>query len=184
MKQLVLIVSCLALVACGGSKKAAVEPTPVAKVPAPEPEPEPEPVPPPQEWSASAALAPVKGAKLKPGAVRLTQTEGEGVRVVTTLTGLAAGTYHLVVHESADCGKNATKIGPAFGPAAEVALAVAVAKGKAGELDTMVELQLDGDDAIVGRTLVVHADKKGKPGAVVACGPIVLDADDADDDEE
>ncbi len=80
--------------------------------------------------------------------------------------------------------KNATKIGPAFGPAAEVALAVAVAKGKAGELDTMVELSLDGEDAIVGRTLVVHADKKGKPGAVVACGPIVLDADDADDDEE
>jgi hypothetical protein len=35
------------------------------------------------------------------------------------------------------------------------------------------EPELDGDGAIVGHTLVLHADAKGKPGRPLACGAIV-----------
>jgi hypothetical protein len=35
-----------------------------------------------------------------------------------------------------------------------------------------VAVALDGDDTIVGRTLVLHADRKGKAGKILACGPL------------
>jgi len=31
---------------------------------------------------------------------------------------------------------------------------------------------LDGEQAITDRTLVLHADRKGKPGKAIACGRI------------
>jgi len=49
----------------------------------------------------------------------------------------------------------------------------AAAKGMGGlDLAQVNAIQLDGDTAIVGHTLVLHDDKKGKPGKALACGPI------------
>jgi len=40
---------------------------------------------------------------------------------------------------------------------------------------------LDGEHSVVGHTLVLHDDKKGKPGKAVACGAITsTDAVDAE----
>jgi len=40
------------------------------------------------------------------------------------------------------------------------------------------KLPLDGDDSIVGRTAVLHDDKKGAPGKILACGAIEPAADE------
>lgn len=181
--------SLLVAAACGGKSKGASPPPPGPPVEEevaaePEPAPEPEPPPPPQQWSATATLTPVKGAAVKVAVVRFSQTEGEGTAVATTapLAGLKAGTYRLVIHESAECGKNATKVGPVWAEVADVAFEIVVAKGAAGELDQSdVAITLDGDGAIVGRTLVLHAVTKGKLGKVLACGSIAADEAPADD---
>lgn len=130
-------------------------------------------LPPPPEWEVTATLVPVKGTKLAPAVVTFTQTEGEGTRVVASLEGLKPGLYHLAVHAATTCGKNATKAGAIWDEAAGAVVTVEVAKGAPGVLDTIdVPLQLDGEYAIVGHALVLHADKKGKPGKAVACGEI------------
>jgi Cu/Zn superoxide dismutase len=93
--------------------------------------------------------------------------------------GLKPGMYHLVVHESGDCGKNATRAGAVFAAASDVALKLDVAKGAPASLEELdVALMLDGDDSIVGHTLVLHEDKKGKPGKAIACGTIVAEGSD------
>jgi len=186
MKQSTILMSILVIAACGGKKPEPVEPkepaepepaAPVAeskKAPEPEPEkaPEPPPPPPPKSWHAEAALTPVKGAKLKAATITFSQTEGQPVSVGSTgwFDGIKAGKYHLVVHEAAACGANATKAGKAM---ASADIAFAAAKGMesldVGKVET---IQLDGDGAIVGHTLVLHDDKKGKPGKALACGPI------------
>jgi Cu/Zn superoxide dismutase len=148
-----------------------------------EPEPEPEP-PPPQRWTARAALAPVKGAKVKARVVTFTQVEGSGTAVTgdDAFDGLKAGTYHLVVHESPECGKNASKVGAMLAATSEVALKLFVEKGQPASLEEIdVELMLAGKDSIVGHSLVLHEDKKGKAGKALACGSII--ADESDDEE-
>jgi hypothetical protein len=138
-----------------------------------EPEPEPEP-PPPAQYHATATLTGLKGVKLAPADVAFTQTEGEGTRIVVELSGLKAGRYHLAVHEGASCGKNAAGAGPIWVDAADATLDVEVEKGAPASLDQLdVPMGLTGDAAVVGHTLVLHADKKGKPGKAVACGEIV-----------
>lgn len=157
---------------------------PAEVAPEPVPEPEPEPPPPPQRWAAEAALTAVKGSKLKPTTIRFTQTEGESTHVVALapLAGLKPGTYHLVVHEGSECGKNAKGAGAPWPEAMRVDLQVVVTKKQPGALDEPdVAMPLDGDASIIGRTLVVHADKKGQPAAAVACGPIVEAAPDDGD---
>ncbi len=181
----------VAFAACGGGSKKTTTPPVTTEAPDEEPddlEPvaeDPPPPPPPLEWSAQADLAPVKGIKMKAAAVSFHQVEGQGVQVTSgALTGLTPGVYHVVVHESADCGKNASRIGGVWEPAAAVSLTVKVAKGETPALDDEVDFTLDGEDSIVGRTLALHADKKGKPGKAVACGAIVATGDAPDDDEE
>jgi Cu/Zn superoxide dismutase len=176
----VSLISAVAL-GCGGGAKKPTSPGPgsdlaeeaVEDVNDPVEE---EPAPPPQplEWTAQVELAPVKGVKMKPLTISLKQTEGEGVEIAAAdvISGLTPGIYYFVVHESADCGKNAAKIGPAWAPAAGVALSITIAKGEPGELDSEVDYTLDGEDSIIGHTLVLHADKKGKIGKAVACGAI------------
>jgi hypothetical protein len=163
-----------ALGACGGSK-----PKPAAPVEQPEPEPEPQaekpadpPPAPPKQWHAKAALTPVKGAKLKPMLVSFSQREGEETTVeANAFSGAKAGTYWLVVHASDSCGPNATKAGAAWETAS--ALKVVIAKDLSGGLESGVaQFDLDGDTGAMGRTLVLHEDKKGSPGKAVACGSI------------
>lgn len=181
MKHTTILMSLLAIAACGGKKPAPAEPKepeppppPVeAKAePAPEPEPPPPPPPPPpKQWHARADLTPVKGAKLKGATVTFVQTEGNPVSVGSTgwFDGIKSGKYHLVVHQAAACGPNATKAGkPSGGDIPFVA-----AKGMdALDVGQVNALQLDGDGSIVGHALVLHDDKKGKPGKALACGTI------------
>jgi Cu/Zn superoxide dismutase len=187
LKLDVLLVTCVLAAACGGGRSVPVEEPEVEPAEDEEPEERWDPPPPPQEWSARAELVPAKGAKMKPGVVRFTQVEGEEVRVMTEadLVGLKAGTYHLVIHEGAQCGKNGTKAGKVWPEAAAAPLDFAVTKATAGAIDVGVSLMLDGESSIVGRTLVLHDDKKGKPGKVVACGPIQAEeAEEPEDDDE
>jgi Cu/Zn superoxide dismutase len=137
----------------------------------------PEPTPPPPKlYAAQVELAPVRGAKLKaPVVVKFQQQEGKSALATadTTLDGLRAGTYYLVVHEATECGTNGTKAGKIWEPAAALPLTLAVTKDEPAKIDgTDVAFSLDGDQAITGRTLVLHEDNKGKPGRIVACGTV------------
>lgn len=168
------ILACLCLVACGGSKPPPAEPKPVVEQPKPAEPPPPPPEPPkPKKLGAKAALAPVKGAKIEPGTVTFEQEEGSDTKVVSELTGLKAGTYHLVIHDGTECGPNATKAGPPWKGAAAVKLMFKVGKDQPGNIsEEGVKLMIGGDAPIVGQTLVLHDDKKGAPGKAMACGTI------------
>jgi hypothetical protein len=194
VKIRLLVIVCSSLVmACGGSKNKYTTPPPdpdlpeeaVADLPAPPPEEKPEP-PPPLEWSAQAELAPVKGVKMKPVTLSFHQIEGKGVHITSSdlIAGLAPGVYHVAVHESADCGKNASKVGALWDPSAGIALQITVDKKAPTELDTEVGYTLDGAESIVGHTIALHADKKGKLGKVAACGAIAATDDNAEVEEE
>jgi Cu/Zn superoxide dismutase len=174
---------------CGGkakAPKAAPPPSPEKEVePIADPEPAAKPAPPPPKmWHAKAELTPAKGSKMKPSTVSFSQTEGDSVQVATDapIDGLKPGKYHLVIHEGAACGANATKVGAAWGSGG-APLDIDVAKGGAGSIDQADrELALDGEASVVGHTLVLHDDKKGKPGKALACGAITStgDSDSAD----
>jgi hypothetical protein len=131
---------------------------------------------PPEEWRATVTLEPVHRATLRPLVLTMTQVEGEGVRIVsqTPIEGLGRGVYHLVVHEGRACGRNATKVGAPF-EAAAVDMPVVVMKGETPTIDDYYDLMLDGRWSIVGRTLVLHADRKGQPGKALGCGTIAFD---------
>ena len=187
MKHTMILMSILAIAACGGKKPAPAQPTvpedsdsdsppPVAETKKPPLEPAeppaPPPPPPPKSWHAKADLAPVKGAKIKAATVTFAQEEGQQVAVGSTgwFTGMKAGKYHLVVHEAAACGPNATKAGK---PMASADIPFTATKGMDSlSVGNVAAIQLDGDGAIVGHTLVLHDDKKGKPGKALACGAI------------
>jgi len=186
------LVIALAIAACGGGgKKAADKPKDEApteaKADSPKPEekveekaPEPAKPPPPKMWHAKADLAPVKGAKVKPSSITFSQEEGKPTAVAAaSIDGLKPGKYHLMVHESKDCGTNASKAGKVMG-AADVGFEVK--KGAPGSVDDSGStLALGGDDSVVGHALVLHDDAKGKPGKAEACGVItaVEDEDEA-----
>jgi hypothetical protein len=185
VKNHVMLVATLCVVACRGSgtkDPEIAEPT-VQDEPGERVEPtedmmeeeEPPPPPPPQHFSARAELAPLKGVKMSPTAVMFFQTEGEHTQVQaeSPFDGLKAGTYHLVIHEGDECGKNAATVGPEWELSSGIALKIVATKKAAATLaESTVDLMLYGEDTVVGRTLVLHADKRGAAGKAVACGPI------------
>jgi Cu/Zn superoxide dismutase len=201
MIKLATITALLFAAACGGSsdKKTTPDPetsmtdpnapdpnAPVDPTPAPEPEPapvpEPPPPPPPKVWKARASLAMVSGTKQAPANIVFTETEGQSTSVTSEawFVGLKPGKYHLVIHEGAECGKKAAGAGKPWAMAADVALQFEVTKESEGNIDVGTStLKVDGADTVSGKTLVLHDDKKGKPGKAVACGPITLQADEA-----
>jgi hypothetical protein len=191
MKNSILFVAALALVACGGKKPPPAAPAepppappaePVAAKPEPPPEPPAPPPPPPKVSKASADLTPVKGQKFKAATIKFAQKDGESTTEVTStgwFDGLKPGKYHLVVHTSADCGKDAAKAGKPLAATANAAMDFSAEKD-GGNVDISgVVVTVEGDQTITGHTLALHDDKGGKPGKVLACGPIVtLDAAD------
>src|SRR5512146_2747348 len=104
MKHTTILMSILAIAACGGNKSAPAppqdpepDPAPMAETkaePAPEPAPPPPP-PPPKSWHAQAELTPIKGAKLKAATVTFAQDEGHPMTVGSSgwFDGIKAGTY-------------------------------------------------------------------------------------------
>ncbi|HEX3766443.1 MAG TPA: hypothetical protein VHW23_47445 [Kofleriaceae bacterium] len=189
MKHTSILISILAIAACGGKKPPPAEPkepepepAPAETKAAPEPEPapaaEPEPPPPaPKTLYAQAQLAPVKGVKMKGATVTFTQEGDQPVAVGSTgwFDGIKAGKYHLVIHEGADCGPNGTKAGKAMA-AADVPFTAT--KGMdALSIPSVAQVQLQGDGAVIGHALVLHADAKGRPGKALACGAIAAAGD-------
>ncbi len=183
MKHTTILISILAIAACGGKKSAPVapapepDPAPTAEAPPePAPAPEPAPPPPPKTWKATAELTPVKGQKIKGATVTFAQTEGQtAVAVGSTgwFEGIKSAKYHLVVHESSECGVNAAKAGKPLAATANTEIAFTAAKGMdALDVGSVEGISLDGDATIIGHTLVLHEDKKGKPGKALACGAI------------
>jgi hypothetical protein len=192
MKHSLVFVSLLA--ACGGRDTQQTTPTampmpeaeppPVEEPIAEAPEPAPPPVeeeelppvaPPPRMMAAQAELRPVRGQKLQPVVIRFQQAEGQTARVVaeSSFEGLRPGKYHLLVHESAECGANAAKIGPVWERTASAPIALEATKDTPATIEEGdVAFELEGDAAITDRTLVLHADQRGKPGRVIACGEI------------
>ncbi len=183
MKHTMMLMSILAIAACGGKKPEPEQPKEPEADPAPaadetktkakaapdaEPDTAPAP-PPPKSWHAKADLTPVKGAKLKGATVTFAQKDGEPVTVGSTgwFDGIKSGKYHLVVHEGSECGAKAGK------PIATADMPFIAAKGMDSvDVGQVTSIQLDGDGAIVGHALVLHDDKKGKIGKPLACGPI------------
>lgn len=180
----ILIVSLIAACGGGAKKQPVVAPVPDDEPVAdkePEAAPEPPPPPPPKVWHAKAALTPVKGSKMKPTLVSFSRQEDADAATVAadTFDGAKPGTYWLVVREAEECGPNGTKAGGVWGPAAQAAMKVVIAKDLTGGLEAdSASVELDGDDSIVGHVLVLHEDKKGKPGKILGCGAIEVGDED------
>ena len=162
----------LTVAACGGGsapKKAPVEPVkPVVQeeAPLPAPPPEKEPV----VLHAKAEMTATKGSKLEPFVVGFMQREGDNALVLADLpVGVKPGKYLYVIHDGADCAKP----GGPWAETKDVVLELVVQKDLTGALEnTELAAHLDGEKALVEHTLVLHEDKKGKPGKAVACGTI------------
>ena len=168
-----LWVAAVALTACGGStpKKAPVETvkTVEKKEEAPPPPPaEKEPV----ILHAKAEMTPAKGSKLEPFVVGFMQRQGDNALVMADLpVGVKPGTYRYVVHDGGECAKP----GAVWGETKDAELKLVVLEDLTGAIEnTELAAHLDGETTLIGHTLVLHEDKKGKPGKVLACGPIVM----------
>ena len=147
---------------------------------------------------ATAKLAPTAGNSTA-GTVTFTHN-GDRVRVVAEVSGLAAGAHGFHIHEKGDCSApDATSAGGHFNPgsqphgnpasgahhAGDMPLLIADASGNATLDVTLVTVSLGGGGAndVVGRAVVVHKDPDdfksqpaGNSGARVACGVIVAES--------
>ena len=143
---------------------------------------------------ASAALAPTAGNETR-GTVTFTRN-GDKVRVVANVSGLAPGAHGFHIHDKGDCrAPDATSAGGHFNPTnkphgnpaagehhgGDMPMLEADAAGSA-TLDVTLDTITLGTDAngIVGRAVIVHKDPDdfktqptGNSGARVACGVIV-----------
>jgi len=150
---------------------------------------------------ASKAVAVLKGDKVC-GTIWFEQAaSGGAVSVKGELKGLAPGLHGFHVHQFGDTTDGCTSAGPHFNPkskehggptdsvrhAGDLGNVTAGADGVAKVDVKDAEISLKGDNSIVGRTLVVHADPDdlgkgghelskttGNAGARVACGVIGL----------
>jgi len=149
----------------------------------------------------SKAVAVLKGDKVS-GTIWFTQAAAGGdVSVKGELKGLAPGLHGFHVHQFGDTTDGCTSAGPHFNPknaehggpgdavrhAGDLGNVTAGADGVAKVELKDAQISLKGDNSIVGRTLVVHADPDdlgkgghelskttGNAGARVACGVIGL----------
>ena len=154
--------------------------------PAPEPAAEPTPAPatdpvvppttpPAKMFAAQVELAPLKGQKLKAVTIKFQQEEGKpaSASAESALEGMKAGKYHLVIHEAAECGTDGKKAGKIWDATASAPITVEIKKDQPNTIEASdVAFNLDGDQSITNRTLVMHEDKAGKPGKAIACGVV------------
>lgn len=171
-----------------------------------EPEPDPVPIPedpvetgsPEENPDASALIRPLGDASAE-GLVTFTATEG-GVQVTYALGGLTPGAHGFHVHENGDCGpgEDGTPGGAAGGhfapdrdahgaPSAEPGQRhvgdfgniEAGADGRASGTFVDPVIAFEGDNSIIERALVVHAEAddlqsqpSGASGARIGCGVV------------
>ena len=141
---------------------------------------------------AVAMLSPTAGHSTT-GTVIFIRT-GQGVRVIAELAGLSPGPHGFHVHTFGDCrAPDASSAGGHFNPGKTVHGAPDGETRHAGDLGNIVAdesgaakmdlvirgLDLDGENTVIGRSVVVHAgadDLKtqpaGRSGARLACGVI------------
>lgn len=143
---------------------------------------------------ATATLAPTAGNATR-GIVTFTPN-GEKVRVVASVSGLAPGGHGFHIHEKGDCSApDATSAGGHFNPTNKPHGNPAAGEHHGGDMPMLeadaagnakMDVTLDtvtlgtGPNGIIGRSVVVHKDvddyrsqPAGNSGARIACGPIV-----------
>ena len=142
--------------------------------------------------TAIARLSPTSGSEVR-GTVTFTST-GTGVRVQISLTGLTPGEHGFHIHEKGDCsapdaasaGEHfSTRPEPHAGPqdtarhTGDLGNVTADAQGRVETSFIDERIALTGEDSILQRSVVVHADKDdlssqpvGNSGARLACGVI------------
>lgn len=141
---------------------------------------------------AVATLQPTAGNKAA-GTVAFTQ-EGDSTSIKVDVTGLTPGKHGFHVHEKGDCSsKDAKSAGDHFNPTKQPHAAPTAAKRHVGDLGNLTVdstgkattqlqdsvIRLSGEQSIVGRAVIIHAqadDLKSQPsgdaGGRVACGVI------------
>lgn len=147
----------------------------------------------PSSPRAAATLAPTAGNRTA-GTVTFTPN-GDRVRLVASVTGLAAGAHGFHIHEKGDCSAaDATSAGGHFNPTnkphgnpaagehhgGDMPMLEADASGNAALDVTLDTVTLrEGANSIIGRAVIVHKDPDdyktqptGNSGARVACGVI------------
>ncbi len=142
---------------------------------------------------AVVTINPTKGNQAR-GSVTFTQVEG-GVKVTANIQGLTPGKHGFHIHEFGDCSADdASSAGGHFNPthtkhggpdsaerhAGDLGNIVADATGKASYERVDKVIKLNGEDTIVGRSVIVHANPDdyvtqptGNAGARVGCGIII-----------
>lgn len=148
------------------------------------------------QQTAVAELEPTEGSDVR-GTVTFTE-EGDGVRVVATVTGLPEGAHGFHVHEFGDCSApDASSAGGHFDPTgAEHGAPDADEAGRhvgdlgnieadetgAAEYDRVDNvIAFEGTNSVVGKAVVVHAQEDdletqptGDAGERLACGVIEM----------
>src|SRR6202165_2955264 len=138
-----------------------------------------------------AKLSPSSGSQVT-GTVTFTPT-ADGTQIVADITGLKPGKHGLHIHEKGDCSApDASSAGAHFNPTHSHHGGPDTAERHAGDLGNITadatgrvhlewkgKLQLNGPDAIVGKSVVVHekeddlkTDPAGNSGTRIACGVI------------
>jgi superoxide dismutase, Cu-Zn family len=142
--------------------------------------------------TAMADLSPTAGNTVR-GTVAFTQEAG-GVHIVADLSGLTPGDHGFHIHETGDCSApDAASAGEHFNPSASMHGAPDAPARHAGDLGNITAdasgnakydrvdpgLTLEGEQSVIGRSVVVHvgaddmtSQPSGASGARAACGVI------------
>jgi len=144
---------------------------------------------------ASALLAPTQGNTAQ-GTVLFKQEADGNVRIIAEVSGLTPGLHGFHVHEKGDCSApDASSAGGHFNPhqtphgkagegthhVGDLPSLEADANGNAALNAVLNSLTLTGDDGIIGRGMIVHANPDdysqpvGNAGPRVACAVIQKD---------
>lgn len=135
-------------------------------------------------------LSPVKGNEVK-GKVTFTKVP-EGVKIIADIEGLKPGKHGFHVHEFADCGgEGASAAGAHFNPSHHEHGGPDSSSRHVGDLGNLIAdenghahyeridkvIQLNGPEAIIGRSIIIHEKEDdyttqpaGASGSRISCG--------------
>lgn len=140
---------------------------------------------------AVAQIKPFKDNQIK-GKVVFKKVK-EGVKITANIEGLSPGKHGFHVHEFGDCSGDGSAAGAHFNPTHRQHGGPESADRHVGDLGNLVAdekgyahyeridkvISLEGEDSIIGRSIIIHADADdyktqpaGASGAKIACGVI------------
>lgn len=144
---------------------------------------------------AMAFVKPTKGNNVR-GKVTFTKVNN-GIKIVADFEGLKPGKHGFHIHEFGDCGDDGAAAGAHFNPTHKEHGSPDTESRHVGDLGNLVadasgfahyeridkEIAFEGDNSIIGRSIIVHADEDdfktqpaGASGAKIACGIIEASA--------